>query len=154
MESPNWLADCSERIRRAYAYWLSKCDQRPMPSRADLDPTEIPDLLPHVTLVDVVPDARRFIYRLVGTAEVDARGRDPTGMSVAEAYFGPTPESAVDNYVRVRETRQPFFERADYTTPNGRYVDEEALFLPLSSDGATVDIILVVARVKDMYVNP
>jgi hypothetical protein len=75
-------------------------------------------------------------------------------LSVAEAYFGPTPESAIVNYVTVTETQQPVFERADFTTPNGRYVDEEALFLPLSSDGATVDKILVVARVKDTYLNP
>ena len=154
MESPEWLADCSDRIKRAYSYWQSKCDSRHMPSRADIDPTDIPDLLPHVTLVDVVADARRFVYRLVGTSEVDARGRDPTGLSVAEAYFGPTPESAVDNYVTVSETRQPVFERADFTTQNGRYIDEEALFLPLSSDGAKVDMILVVARVKDTYLNP
>lgn len=154
MESPDWLADCSDRIKRAHSYWQSKCHRCHMPSRADIDPMDIPDLLPHVTLVDVVADARRFVYRLVGTAEVDARGRDPTGMSVAEAYFGPTPESALVNYVTVMETQQPVFERADFTTPNGRYVDEEALFLPLSSDGATVDKILVVARVKDTYLNP
>ena len=151
METPIWLAECSDRLRRAYAYWHSKCDRCHMPSRADLDPVEIPDLLPHVTLVDVVPDDRRFVYRLVGTSEVDVRGRDPTGLSVAEAYFGPTPESAVQNYVTVAETKRPVFERTDFTSANGRFVDEEALFLPLSSDGIAVDMIFVVARVKDNF---
>jgi hypothetical protein len=50
-----------------------------MPSRADIDPTEIVPFLPGIMLVDVVADERRFVYRLVGTREVAMRGRDPTG---------------------------------------------------------------------------
>ena len=37
-------------------YWRGKCDGRAMPARADIDPLEIPRLLPYVYLVDVLDD--------------------------------------------------------------------------------------------------
>ena len=72
---------------------------------------------------------------------------------MAPALVAPTPESALDNYIAVEETRRPLFERENYTTQNGRYADEEATFLPLSSDGVAVDIILMIARVRDNYLS-
>ena len=33
-------------------YWHGKCAGRPMPTRADIDPLDIPRLLPHVYLVE------------------------------------------------------------------------------------------------------
>jgi hypothetical protein len=39
--------------------------------RADIDPTTIPrQILPGISLIDVVPDDRRYVYRLVGTGDV------------------------------------------------------------------------------------
>src|SRR5512134_2272816 len=52
-----------------HRYWDSKRRGRRMPSRADIDPAEIVPLLPGITLIDVVADARGFVYRLVGTRE-------------------------------------------------------------------------------------
>jgi hypothetical protein len=42
--------------QRALAYWESKRRGRAMPSRKDIEPTEIPDLLANVVLVDVLQD--------------------------------------------------------------------------------------------------
>lgn len=56
-------------LRAFYTYWQSKqADQRP-PRRADIDPIDIPKLLPNVLLIDVVgTPAYDFHYRLLGTA--------------------------------------------------------------------------------------
>src|SRR4029453_6278641 len=58
---------CHETVREVADYWRSKCADRVMPKRADIDPAELKAYLPSITLVDVVPDERRFVYRLVGT---------------------------------------------------------------------------------------
>jgi hypothetical protein len=50
-----------------------------MPRRADLDPTEIPKLLPDVMLVDVLPSGR-YRYRLIGTGNARAHGVNATGL--------------------------------------------------------------------------
>src|SRR5947207_13056937 len=55
-----------ERLQRLYAYWRHKAADRSLPSRADLDPVEIPKLLPHIMLIDVLPSGG-YHYRLIGT---------------------------------------------------------------------------------------
>lgn len=135
---------CHSDTLALYAYWRAKCAGRRMPSRADLDPLEIPrGLLPGICLVDVVPDGRRYVYRLVGTTDVEVRGYDPTGKSVAEASFAPTPENALQCYDRVVSTQAPLLDAEPFMAPNGRYVSEETLFLPLSNNGVDVNMVLV-----------
>ena len=137
-------ATCHEDTKALYGYWLEICRGRRMPARADLDPLDLPPkLLPSICLVDVVPDARRYVYRLVGTADVEMRGSDPTGKSVAEACFAPSPENALGCYDTVVWTKAPLLDPEPFTAPNGRYVTEETLFLPLSSDGISVNMVLV-----------
>jgi hypothetical protein len=127
-----------------YEYWRRKCGERLMPRRADLDPSEIPPrLLPCISLVDVVSDERRYVYRLVGTADVQVRGHDPTGKSVIEGFFGPTVEDALSCYDRVVSTKAPVLDPVPFTATNGRYATEETIFLPLSDDGINVNKIIV-----------
>jgi hypothetical protein len=127
-----------------HEYWRAKCGERRMPMRADIDPTEIPPrILPGISIVQVVEDERRYVYRLIGTGEVEVRGSDPTGKSVNEAFFGPSAEDALACYDRVAETGAPVVDTTPFTAPNGRYVTEETIFLPLSEDGIRVHKILV-----------
>jgi len=144
-------ATCHPDTRVLYDYWLGKCGARRMPARSDLDPTEIPrTVLPGVSLVDVVPDARRYVYRLVGTGDVDVRGQDPTGRSVMEGFFAPSAENALSCYDRVVTTRAPFLDPLHFTAPTGRHVTEETIFLPLSDDGLNVNMILVFSYAREV----
>ena len=121
-----------------------------MPARSDIDPVEIsPRLLPNICLVDVVADERRYVYRLVGTGEVEVRGQDPTGKSVLEGFFAPSAEDALGCYDRVVASGAPFLDPTPFTAPTGRYVTEETLFLPLSDDGKNVNKILVFSYSRD-----
>jgi len=54
-----------------------------MPRRGDLDPIEIPLLLPNIMLVDV-EEPRRFRYRLIGTDCTQSHGFDATGRYLDE----------------------------------------------------------------------
>jgi hypothetical protein len=138
------LKSYGANLQRIYAYWQTKRGNRPMPRRADLDPTEIPPhLLPGITLVDVVPDTRRYVYRLVGTKEAEVRGYDPTGKSVVEAFFGENAEDATECYDRVVETGAAVLDPVPFLERRRGYRGAESLFLPLSNDGVAVNMILV-----------
>jgi hypothetical protein len=130
-------------IRTMVEYWRSKAGSRRMPQRADIDPVEIKPFLPRITLVDVVPDPRRFVYRLVGTEEVASRGSDPTGRSVADAYFASAPEESLMYYEHVARHAEPCCFRGDYRAPDGALEKQDVIFLPLSEDGETVSMIMV-----------
>ncbi len=142
-ETESRIAACHPDIRAMVDYWRLKAGDRRMPRRTDIDPTEIKAFLPRITLVDVVPDARRFVYRLVGTEEVASRGNDPTGRSVAEAFFASSAEESLLYYEHVAETGAPCCFRGDYRAPDGALEKQDVIFLPLSEDGETVSIILV-----------
>jgi hypothetical protein len=138
------LKSYSANLRLMYAYWAGKRGSRPMPRRSDIDPTEIPPhLLPGVMLVDVVPDARRYVYRLVGTMEAEVRGYDPTGKSVGEAYFGENAEDGMKCYDHVVEACAPVLDPLPFLERRRGYKGAESLFLPLSNDGVTVNMIMV-----------
>lgn len=144
--APNALANLPETLSRLYAYWQRIRGERQMPARADIDPAEIKALLPYMILVDVVYDAAMrpdFVYRLVGTREVEIRGNDPTGRRVAEAFHGPSAENAVECYARVVQAGAPLLDDEYFARDGDRYADEANLFLPLSNDGRTVNMVLV-----------
>lgn len=133
-----------------HEYWISKCAGRTMPARADLDPVEMPrHLLRGICIVDVVEDERRYVYRLVGTGDVEVRGNDPTGKAVAEGFFGPSADDALRCYDSVVETRAPLLDPIPFTAPNGKWINEETIFLPLSDDGEKVNKILVFSYCRD-----
>ena len=51
-----------------------------MPMRSDIDPTSMPRrVLPGISIVEVAQDDRCYVYRLVGTGDVEVRASDPTG---------------------------------------------------------------------------
>lgn len=124
------------------AYWEEKRRDRLMPSRADIDPIELKRFLPGIVLIDVVDDARRYVYRLVGTREVTMRGRDPTGQSMIEGFFAPDLDTALAIPDQVVATRAPLFIHRAFTAPDGRIGDEDLIMLPLSTDGEKVTMLL------------
>ena len=146
----DWQKTCHPDILKMLAYWDGKRGDRTMPRRSDIDPAELVSLLPNIMLVDVVDDERQFVYRLVGTGEVQVRGTDPTGKSVKDGYFAATPEVAVGNYQRVCDTRAPYYEEDNFQVID-RFICEANLFLPLSDDDRTVNKILVFSINRDLY---
>jgi len=138
-----------ESVRAVVAYWRKKCGGGLMPRRADIDPADLKPYLPCIILVDVVPDERRFVYRLVGTHEVAGRGFDPTGLSVREAFYAESEEAGLSTYEYVVRERRPFCFRDPYVTPDNWYEHEDTVYLPLSADGTVVNMILVYSHSLD-----
>lgn len=150
--SPDLLADSHASLRQLYAYWDARRGARTMPARSDIDPVDLKALLPVLILIDVVPDARRYTYRLVGTREVEMRGRDPTGKSILEAYYGESAEDTTFYLDRVVQAREPVLYRGTYQPLTTRTQRDDVLFLPLSKDGEAVNMIMLLSHtdwVKD-----
>jgi len=129
------------RLRRLHDYWDAKRAGREFPSRADIDPVDFAWLLGNVLLVDALPEGR-FRVRLHGTNLVERAGFDMTGKSM-DAY--PNPEYAkvaLRSFGTVVETRRPLVSVNERTIA-GRAYGYETVMLPLSADGARVDMLLV-----------
>ena len=133
-------------LRKALAYWQRKRGERRMPRRVDIDPVEIPDLLPYVRLADVVAPGQ-YRYRVVGT-EVEQLhgGLKFYGRFVHEALPPPIANGVIPVYdACVRERRPVFLENTFLASDRERVArHSRVLFLPLSEDDETVSMVLVI----------
>jgi len=137
--------------RAVYEYWRSKCGVRRMPARSDIDPVEIPRrILGSISLIDIVQDDRRYVYRLVGTRDVEALGQDPTGKSVHELPLGSSANKSLSEFDRVVSSREPLLEQVPFVAPSGHYETTEMILLPLSENGHNVDKVLVFSASRDI----
>ena len=114
-----------------------------MPQRADIDPTAIPKLLPHIMMYNVLPNAGGYTIRLVGEEVVDFIGRNATGQPAGSALPPHAAEMLNKILDEVAAKRMPKFRAGKaHWHPDKHYREFEACFLPLAADGETVDIIL------------
>ena len=133
---------CDTDIRAIYEYWDQLRDGRPMPARADIDPTAIPKLLPYLFMYNVLPDGTGFTIRLVGEELIHSAGSNPVGQAAGSTMTPQGAEMIVKILCAVVEEQAPKFRAGRmYWHPKRPYRHFEACLLPLSSDGQTVDII-------------
>lgn len=132
-----------EILRALWTYWSAKRGEAEIPSRSDIDPVEIPRLLPHIQLVETIEPDGRFRYRLCGTAIVEAYGRDLTGRFVEEAIPQHRHAVALRHYRLVRDTAQPIFARTQYESQRGAQIIANRLILPLRNCGPRVSMLLI-----------
>ncbi|HEX9464812.1 MAG TPA: PAS domain-containing protein [Alphaproteobacteria bacterium] len=133
------------RLKEGYAYWQRKAGDRRMPRRADIDPTEIPKLLPHVMLVDVL-EGGRYRYRLIGTENERAHGINATGRCLDEVLKGPEYKRHVLGlYDKVVGERRAVYSECLFLSPEMGAAERhtKVLFMPLSEDGESVNLVFV-----------
>jgi len=136
------LERCGPKATSLYQYWNARRGVRAMPSRGDIDPSEMRQWLPRLTLVDVGGEGSQFIYRLVGTQMVDLLGINPTGRPVATAWPENLAPGVVDAYREVVAMRAPVFCEQVSQWLDDQRPNAWAMRLPLSSDGEEVDMVL------------
>jgi hypothetical protein len=132
----------STLLQRMFDYWQSKLRGRRWPDRADIDPTEIPKLLPNIVLVDILPNRLDcFRYRLVGTEIVRAFGRDMTGRTTDDIPNPDLKKRAVESFAACREAAMPMSQ--EWLRPWTGVQDYERIMLPLTRGSDEVAMILL-----------
>ena len=129
-------------LKQLYDYWQSLRDGRKMPSRSDINPAHIVSVLPHIGLFDVEHTPRRYRIRLLGTRIVSWYGCDLTGCYLDELDFGIGPGFTFSLLDRIVERVLPGYMSGEYTKQDGRSIRYERLFMPLSNDQITVNMLL------------
>lgn len=132
----------SAAIRALFNYWRSKCPEGGIPRRADIDPVDIPGLMPNLLIVDIERDPFRVRYRLVGTRIVEMTGFEFTGKYLDEIaldnFEGPFEEC----YRAACETKSAIMTRIKWSLSPDIVAEYDVCFLPLSDDGETVNMAL------------
>jgi hypothetical protein len=119
-----------------------------IPGRQDIDPTDIPALLPWVNLIEVhrQPDGLAFRHRLVGTGIVEVIKGDPTGLWFHQLY-GPAKlgrmHAQLEETVRTGEPALIHEDLGDFGRP---FWTMNTLVMPLAGDRRKVDMLLAVSQ--------
>lgn len=130
-------------LRDLYAYWQRKKAGRQMPARADVEPTEIPRLLPWIALVEITENPQRFCFRLAGTQVETFYGGKVSGRWLDELDFSDHNAAIAAQYAEAAQSGEPSVARFAFTKQDGRHIEYERVLLPLSSDGRNVDMLLI-----------
>ena len=127
------------------SYWDLKRGARAMPSRSDIRPNEMKEYLGWILLLDVLPETNDFRFRTVGTRIGEYFLMDATGRTIREA-FAPYGEAAVNSVLathgKVARERLPIRVHGGAGLFGHAFLDFDAIYLPLSADGQTVNMIL------------
>lgn len=130
-------------IRDGFNYWCSKGWPGRLPTRADIDPMDIPKLLPNVVLLDVQDGPRDFCYRLIGTGVVHHLAEDLTGKWMSSLDHQRAPSRIWDSCEKVVETACPLLSAIPYVGPHAEYLYGEDIILPLAGEQGAVDKLLI-----------
>ncbi|HYC01898.1 MAG TPA: PAS domain-containing protein [Azospirillaceae bacterium] len=144
-------------LPRLLDYWETKRGGRAMPSWAGMDPLDFSYMLGRVSLVEVHHGTpMRFRYRVVATTLSLQLGYEMTGR-----FTDDIPEAQVRAYVEAQyrqlvEARVPLVDGGERVL-DGRRWNHQCLYLPLSSDGESVDRLLagrIVSQVATPHESP
>ncbi len=129
-------------LRSALDYWQALPAVNGIPARRAIDPMAIPKLLPTVMMIVAEPGGD-FRYQLAGTMVEDKyqlgtlRGKTPFEI------LGDAADKVLIPYRRVRDEGTLFYRDAsmEWVNHSRKYSRYRALLMPLSDDGATVNMI-------------
>lgn len=129
-------------IRELFDYWATRRRDVDVPRRADIDPTEIPRLLPHLYLLNVRPGPE-YEFRLMGTHLVERMGLDPIGRLVSEVIEGEYLSYMERLFAKAVVLRQAIYSRSSYRVPDRDFLDVHRIILPLTRGGDDVAMLIV-----------
>ncbi len=134
-----------DSLRHVVAYWQEKRGARAMAARADIDPLDLKAVLRQLFLIEVLPGASDFRFRLLGTAITERYGRDSTRKTVREVYATTEPAIAdwyIATLTAVVTSKRPVLSSGPLQAVQKEHLVFRAIHLPLSDDGETVNVIL------------
>lgn len=129
-------------LHALYAQWKTRCRGGRLPSPREIDPLDLPKLMGLLLTLDVHRDPLRFLYRYTGATLV-AR----TGLNVVGTFVDEHPDMAFRQIAH--GVLSDVVARArPYATARDMFIDDrlrryDMLALPLATDGAIVDRILI-----------
>jgi hypothetical protein len=139
------LSAVDPKLKRALDYWRTQRKDRLAPSRADMVARDMKDFLSHFQILELVDGGPAYRPRLMGTAMVATMKEDITGRLIDDSTDRLAARRSLRAVRWVIENKKPLRTFAPRTAIEGQeFLSHESVFLPLSNDGKTIDMLGVV----------
>ncbi|MEK9968078.1 MAG: PAS domain-containing protein [Ferrovibrio sp.] len=150
MRKPNY-AKLNPHFARMRDYLAGVAPKGQLPGRQHIDPLAIRSLLSFTNLVDVehLDGGLRFRFRLIGTLQSTAAGREISGQYLEDAVMPEYLDRIRANMTAAVESREAVYDRFGMPHPGRDFIDTERVYYPLARDGETVDMLLILNNYPD-----
>jgi hypothetical protein len=129
----------SPKLAKLFTYWSAKAQGRFAPTRGDINPADIPRLLPWVWLIDVIDGGTDFRFRIGGEKLIDFIGHRMAGETIGAHRQRPFFGSVAQAFAQCVSEKKPLLRpHAATRYEPRRSIETEALVLPLSDNGTDV----------------
>lgn len=132
-------------------YWQAKRGGRAAPDKDDIDPIDLPRLLPDIALLDAAPPGGEFRYRLAGSRAVAMLGREPRGLTQRDLHGRPSDPKVLRVMARaerefdwVARKLVGGFRTTALAMPDREHVEWARLVLPLSAGSGRARHLLMI----------
>lgn len=127
-----------------YDYWRSKCKTGSLPSRSDIDPSDLAEYLPTISLLEMssVGENKRFNFRLAGTGLYDIYGQEITGTDLHSLPRGSRRDYWQRILERVAMRGRPSAGAVRSAISGKTHMAQFWVRLPLAPNGRDVTMIL------------
>lgn len=133
----------SPEMHEIVEYWRSLFHGEILPDRRDIDPTNIPRLLPGIILIDIFRNPYRFKFRLIGEAMVAYHGRNLAGFWMDEVFPHFKETATPGNIIDVAENHVLNYRFGPpLMTYEKNFINMERIFLPCRNRGDEVELLL------------
>ena len=140
-------------VMQLHAYWTQLNKDGRLPSRREIDPVELGSaVIPWIVILDVLRsgDQLDYRYRLLGTANVNMLGCDPTGQLLSENLETVDVATIKASFDETVLTGKPVYSLAGLPHKKKFLVSVYRAFYPLAEDGVTVDALVGAAVPEDV----
>jgi hypothetical protein len=124
-----------------FSYWSSKIGTGHLPHRRDIDPVDIPSLLPNLHFV-YRDEAGEFRFGLTGGAVVSHYGSNIANKPFRDVLKGPRRAAANRHHALAWDSRRPLWCRNRYSAAGLPECVVTRLILPLVGNNGQVDALL------------
>lgn len=127
-----------------YDYWRSKCKAGALPCRADIDPSDLAEYLPTISLLEMASngDDKQFNFRLAGTGLYDIYGQEITGSPLQSLPIGSRRAYWQRILERVASRGRPSAGAVRSAISGKTHMAQFWVRLPLAPNGRDVTMIL------------
>ncbi len=141
----DWPQHLNSELKDFLEYWLGKHGaDGSLPRRGDIDPAEIPELLPGIVLIDVEhgASALRFKFRLLGTRHTFANQASFAGRYIEDVLTPDDLAEGLVSFTTIIGRKLPHYRRRGPITFRDRiHPGFERVMVPLSNDGENVSML-------------
>ena len=129
-------------LRVLYRYWDEARGHAPFPRSKNINPADLPTLMPNLILVSATKKIEKFRFQLVGSAVRTGFDRDYSGLTFAQfRRLKDLPESLDDYWITYAEARPTYIALQHFGDHSPRMAYSR-LLLPVGKDDETIDQIL------------